>query len=76
MKTFQQFMEEAAPNSQFYRNYLNDMIPGSAGNRQTGRGAMPLIPPSIKQAALQYWMKTRGFPGVKAPVKTKKPPVA
>jgi len=76
MKTFQQFMEEAAPNSQFYRNYLNDMIPGSAGNRQTGRQQMPLMPPGLKQDALQQWMKSRGFPGAKAPVKTKKPLVA
>ena len=73
MKTFKQFMEQSAPDSKFYRNYLNDVLPGSAGPSQQ----MPIFPdPKIKQDALQYWMKTRGFPGVKAPVKTKKPLVA
>ena len=67
MKTFKEFCEQAAPDSKFYRNYLNDVLPGSGGPTNQ----MPLIPPSIKQDALQYWMKTRGFPQAKAKSKTK-----
>ena len=53
----QSIVEQQAPDAKYYRNYLNDVLPGSAGPERQ----MPLIPPSIKQDALKNWMKTRGF---------------
>ena len=57
----QSIVEQQAPDAKYYRNYLNDVLPGSAGPERQ----MPLIPPSIKQDALKNWMKTRGFPQAK-----------
>ena len=61
MKTFKEFCEQAAPDSKFYRNFYNDMIPNSGGPTNQ----IPLMAPSIKKDALKYWMKTRGFPQAK-----------
>ena len=70
MKTFKEFCEQAAPDSKFYRNFYNDMIPNSGGPTNQ----IPLMAPSIKQDALKYWMNIRGFPQfpqAKAKSKTK-----
>ena len=67
MKTFKEFCEQSAPDAKYYRNYLNDRLPGSAGPERQ----MPLMPPNIKQDAKDQWMKSRGFPLAKTKTKTK-----
>ena len=61
MKTFKEFCEQSAPGANYYRNYLNDRLPGSAGPERQ----MPLMPPNVKGDALKQWMKSRGFPQAK-----------
>ena len=67
MKTFKEFCEQSAPDAKYYRNYLNDRLPGSAGPERQ----MPFMPPNIKQDAKDQWMRSRGFPQAKAKSKTK-----
>ena len=57
----QSIVEQQAPDAKYYRNYLNDVLPGSAGPERQ----MPLMPPNVKGDALKQWMKSRGFPQAK-----------